>query len=333
MTTPDPAHDSTNFPRIDSDWFCWNTIRIAKFDEVFIKADNEKLKRRNRPLLWISQPTGFTSRGYHALFDEFEGVKAMAVYGCFNCLVKLAGKPPNYGTLTHENGERMTLGYITREAFIPPGLICDTVRWGLKVGWLELDVDSSGCHPDAIRTVAGCHPDYKTGQDETTQHQTPQRKGRSPPGLVSDLPPFDDIERHWNAALSVSQSLTDTRRNKLKTRWKDPAFRTRWHEAIDRIAHSDFCRGLNDRGWRASLDWFLKPDSFTKILEGNYDNNHNAAGPARGNNAAIREQANAVAFAAVYGSEVSDENCPGTSTPLFDEENVGTHPASTRHLG
>jgi hypothetical protein len=35
---------------------------------------------------------------------------------------------------------------------------------------------------------------------------------------------------------------------------------------------SPFCRGeTGDRGWRASFDFLLKPDTATKVLEGKYD--------------------------------------------------------------
>lgn len=45
-----------------------------------------------------------------------------------------------------------------------------------------------------------------------------------------------------------------------------------WTDVIARINASRFCLGENDRGWRASPDWLLKPDSATKVLEGKYDN-------------------------------------------------------------
>ena len=44
-----------------------------------------------------------------------------------------------------------------------------------------------------------------------------------------------------------------------------------WHEIISRIQDSGFCRGENDRGWVATFDWLLKPDTAVKVLEGKYD--------------------------------------------------------------
>lgn len=42
-------------------------------------------------------------------------------------------------------------------------------------------------------------------------------------------------------------------------------------QAIRHVQSSKFLRGGNDRGWRASFDWLLKPSNFLKVLEGTYD--------------------------------------------------------------
>ena len=39
---------------------------------------------------------------------------------------------------------------------------------------------------------------------------------------------------------------------------------------MKQIPDCPFLVGDNDKGWRADLDWFLRPDSVTKILEGKY---------------------------------------------------------------
>jgi hypothetical protein len=43
--------------------------------------------------------------------------------------------------------------------------------------------------------------------------------------------------------------------------------------AIDRIKQSDFLQGKNNNGWTITFDWFVLPNNFPKVLEGNYDNN------------------------------------------------------------
>lgn len=41
-------------------------------------------------------------------------------------------------------------------------------------------------------------------------------------------------------------------------------------EAIAAIERSPFCRGENDRGWKANFDFLLQPSSFAKLTEGTY---------------------------------------------------------------
>ena len=43
-------------------------------------------------------------------------------------------------------------------------------------------------------------------------------------------------------------------------------------EAIEKVKNSRFLQGSNDRGWVISFDWFIKPNNFVKVLDGNYDN-------------------------------------------------------------
>lgn len=42
--------------------------------------------------------------------------------------------------------------------------------------------------------------------------------------------------------------------------------------AIDKIKHSNFLQGKNNKGWTITFDWFVLPNNFPKVLDGNYDN-------------------------------------------------------------
>lgn len=42
--------------------------------------------------------------------------------------------------------------------------------------------------------------------------------------------------------------------------------------AIKKVEISDFLQGKNWKGWAITFDWFVLPNNFPKILEGNYDN-------------------------------------------------------------
>lgn len=88
-----------------------------------------------------------------------------------------------------------------------------------------------------------------------------------PPSLESEL------IQTWNGIGGIVHvhKMTDRRKRSLKARLTDEDFAVNWRPALVRIAKSSFCRGMNERGWRADLDWFLRPDTITKILEGKYD--------------------------------------------------------------
>jgi hypothetical protein len=64
--------------------------------------------------------------------------------------------------------------------------------------------------------------------------------------------------------------MTGDRERKLRARLKDSTLEE-WQRAMDALERSAFCRGENERGWRADFDFLLQPKSFTKLLEGAYD--------------------------------------------------------------
>ncbi len=66
-------------------------------------------------------------------------------------------------------------------------------------------------------------------------------------------------------------SETDKRKRAFKLRALDEFFSANWLAALNKVKMSPFCAGINDRGWIADVDFFLRPDSVVKIMEGKYD--------------------------------------------------------------
>lgn len=78
----------------------------------------------------------------------------------------------------------------------------------------------------------------------------------------------------WNEHSGELSKVTKTNssRNRLcEIRFKEDS-EDEWIRTIKRIASSDFCLGKSDRGWMATFDWLLKPETRLKVLEGKYDN-------------------------------------------------------------
>lgn len=126
-----------------------------------------------------------------------------------------------------------------------------------------------------------------------------QQKALFDAGPVEGLKvPLSTVLRVWNEAFDTNSIPTDKRRAALRARLKEPFFVANWQTAIDRARSSPFCCGHNDRKWVANIDWFLKPDTVVKLMEGNHDGIEATTYSA----AETREQQNADAIATALES-------------------------------
>ena len=159
-------------------------------------------------------------------------------------------------------------------------------------------------------------------QEQLQEHNN--NKGDAVPAC-----PSPEIVTAFNACFGLSCRLTAHRRKQLLARWRDPWWREHWRQALERAGPSQFLNGSNDRGWRIDLEFFLRPDTVAKIMEGKYDNRNSGtnAQTRRLSNAEQREQANADAFEAVFGSG------PGVADALQHEESGTVHVAPIGYLG
>lgn len=81
--------------------------------------------------------------------------------------------------------------------------------------------------------------------------------------------------RAWNEAaqrlsLPKAQLLRTPRRTALHARLRELGGIDGWRAMIEMIGKSPHLLGDNDRGWKVTFDWILKPANLTKIMEGNY---------------------------------------------------------------
>ena len=88
---------------------------------------------------------------------------------------------------------------------------------------------------------------------------------------------IDKVVESWNELSAkglnkVTKINPTTNRGKmLKARLKEYSLDDVL-KAIDNVKQSDFLLGNNNRGWMITFDWFVKPNNFVKVLEGNYNN-------------------------------------------------------------
>lgn len=104
-----------------------------------------------------------------------------------------------------------------------------------------------------------------------------QEPAETPELIPSDQrsgPPYKKLLELWNmnsGSLPKAKTSNKNRDKKMKSLW--PLLdELQWVEVIKKLAQSDFCNGKNDRGWKADFDFFLKPETATRALEGRYDN-------------------------------------------------------------
>lgn len=77
-------------------------------------------------------------------------------------------------------------------------------------------------------------------------------------------------ERMVPQGFPAVRKMTAQRKRQLKARLRDSTM-DEWQRVFDALERSAFCKGENERGWRADFDFLLQPKSFTKLLEGAYD--------------------------------------------------------------
>ena len=78
----------------------------------------------------------------------------------------------------------------------------------------------------------------------------------------------------WNEtckSLPKVKELSTTRATKCRARLRERSL-DQWREVFEKVQNSDFLRGTNARGWKATFDWLIDNDhNAIKVLEGKYD--------------------------------------------------------------
>lgn len=92
--------------------------------------------------------------------------------------------------------------------------------------------------------------------------------------------PFKEIKEMWNETCPVYPKLftiSEARKNKMRLRIAEmggsgkalPLIK----QIFEKMQQSNFLKGDNRRGWKASFDWLFENDkNWVKVYEGNYDN-------------------------------------------------------------
>jgi len=137
------------------------------------------------------------------------------------------------------------------------------------------DDTENGQPKDNQRTTEGQPKDTnkkdKKGEKETTRGDACPS---SPPCLHQEIISLYNsiLPSLANVKLNLWKS-TSKRGKALQARWREDKSRQNpvwWKDFFMKVNNMPFLLGQNDSGWRADLEWMLKAENFTKILEGKY---------------------------------------------------------------
>lgn len=87
-----------------------------------------------------------------------------------------------------------------------------------------------------------------------------------------------NLTKIWNENRGPLPEILDTTKKRLalwRSRWAEKPDEAYWVDIIRKITESPFCCGDNDRGWTASVDFMLRPDTHIKVLENKYQSKGN----------------------------------------------------------
>ena len=115
-------------------------------------------------------------------------------------------------------------------------------------------------------------PEKKREEKKREDHKEPCAEP-----LPRTAPPnglFDAFVDNWNLIAKQAgipkATATDSRRKTFATRIKNKQWLEKYIPALRLIPDIPFLCGKNDRNWTANIDWFLRPDSVVKTIDGQY---------------------------------------------------------------
>lgn len=159
---------------------------------------------------------------------------------------------------------------------------------------LQCNADVTGCNV----AVTSCNTEKEIEKETDTEIETDTEKSKEKKkntedrgevkteGTISDeivcqtqsvSLDVKEVAEAWNDLQGLGIKPV-SKMSASSTRYKALSARIREHgkdkvlEAIENIKVSNFLQGMNDKGWVITFDWFVKPNNFVKVLDGNYSN-------------------------------------------------------------
>lgn len=234
--------------------------KIRDWDRLFENNRSRELKKVN----WVVVPNKHDGETYATLMRH---ERAAEIFSAWVLLLQIASKCSPRGTLIKGDGTPHTPHSAAVKSQAPAGWFV------LALDYLESNTDWLEVEDVMVNPAPDCGNPARR-DEEGKGKKGMEGKGKEGNGDDASLL-LKSIFDSWNSLKMFPRCLviSDKRRRSLEVRLRDPFFRQNWKAAIERVKHSQFCQGENQRGWRATFDWFIQPDTCLKIMEGKYDTN------------------------------------------------------------
>lgn len=120
----------------------------------------------------------------------------------------------------------------------------------------------------------------ESGSNDQLSSASDEAKAVQPEKTKTEKLPFKEIKEMWNETCPGFPKLftiSEVRKNKMRIRIAEmggvekalPLLK----QIFTKMQQSNFLKGDNKRGWKASFDWLFENDkNWVKVYEGNYDN-------------------------------------------------------------
>lgn len=120
----------------------------------------------------------------------------------------------------------------------------------------------------------------ESGPNDQLSSASDEAQAVEPEKTKAEKLPFKDIKVMWNETCTGFPklfTLSEPRKNKMRLRIAEmgglgkalPLIK----QIFEKMQQSNFLKGDNRRGWKASFDWLFENDkNWVKVYEGNYDN-------------------------------------------------------------
>lgn len=248
-------------------------IRVyRKLEDNVLWKNNEPFDRRSA---WIDLLLMANYKDNEMLFDG-----KTFVVKCGQCLTSIR----KLGVKWSWSKDRVlkflrlleSIGMITKTSTNKRTLIT-IVNYEIYQGLLDTDKDTdqdtdkdTDKDTDSPQTI---NKEYKEGKEGKKDNDVSSLRSDT----LSDTSDEEKVKLLWNTLEGVGdikaiKSIGVSERQRLvKARLKQYGVEG-FEKAIEKIKQSDFLQGKNKNGWCITFDWFVKPNNFPKVLEGNYDN-------------------------------------------------------------